>query len=69
MDDYLDRHLKNATYIFETMENNAKPLLILLTDAASTLKPRPNSGKMNKSLLNLHSKDTKIITVDLGDEN
>ena len=55
------------------MRPGAKPLLVLMTDATCSLMGRSFNGSSRKTLdsviSRLHSSDTKIITVDLGDEN
>ena len=51
------------------MSQNAKPLLILFTDASTSLLGRPLSGRLDPLVHKLHLTDLKIITVDLADEN
>jgi hypothetical protein len=54
------------------MRAGAKPLLVLMTDATCSLMATTfkNSVKSLDTVVGrLHSGDTKIITVDLGDEN
>jgi hypothetical protein len=51
------------------MKEDAKPVLIILTDANCSLFGRTTSGMLESTIYNLHSTDTKIITIDLGDEN
>ena len=50
------------------MSQNAKPLLILFTDASTSLLGRPLSGRLDPLVHKLHLTDLKIITVDLADE-
>jgi hypothetical protein len=52
------------------MRTGAKPLLVLLTDSKNSLMVR-GSGResLDTAISRLHAADTKIITVDLGDEN
>ena len=59
----------NASSVLGMMKPNAKPLLILMTDSTNSLLGRPTTGKMDPMIQRLHQSDTKIITVDLGDEN
>ena len=51
------------------MKPGAKPLLIILTDSTTSLMGRSSTGKLDATIQNLHASDTKIITVDMGDEN
>lgn len=50
------------------MKSDAKPVLFLLTDATCSLLAKPISGKLDSVIAKLHTQDTKIITIDLGDE-
>jgi hypothetical protein len=52
------------------MKTGAKPLLVLFTDSTSSLLGR-GSGRegLDNTISRLHAADTKIITVDLGNEN
>ena len=59
----------NASSILGMMKPDAKPLLILLTDSTNSLLGRPITGKMDPMIQKIHQQDTKIITVDLGDDN
>jgi hypothetical protein len=43
--------------------------LIILTDSNCSLLARPPSGKLDSTISKLHTADTKIITIDLNDEN
>ena len=75
--EYLERHLLNASKVLGLMRTGAKPLLVIMTDATCSLMARSSSsskssskrGNLNTVISKLHSTDTKIITVDLGDEN
>ena len=53
------------------MRTGAKPLLVLMTDATCSLLGRSTSepNSLDSAIQRLHSADTKIITIDLGDEN
>jgi hypothetical protein len=52
------------------MKEGAKPLLVLMTDGTSSLIGRGNGkSSLDSVIRKLHSADTKIITIDLGDEN
>lgn len=55
------------------MRAGAKPLLVVMTDATCSLMGRAFfGGKKNwldSVISRLHANDTKIITLDLGDEN
>ena len=56
------------------MRAGGKPLLVIMTDSATSLMGRAfHKGKHSSSLDTvigrLHAADTKIITVDLGNEN
>jgi hypothetical protein len=51
------------------MKHEAKPILFILTDSSCSLLARSNCGKLEPSIVKLHMNDTKIITIDLGDEN
>jgi len=47
------------------MRSGAKPLLVLLTDATCSLK----QTRLDSVIARLHAADTKVITIDLGEEN
>ncbi len=51
------------------MRTGAKPLLILMTDATSSLMARGGKKSLDTAIGQLHAADTKIITIDLQDEN
>ena len=51
------------------MRTGAKPLLVLLTDSTNSLMARGGGKSLDNAIGRLHAADTKIITVDLGDEN
>ena len=68
-EEYLQRHLYNSASILNLMDPKGKPLLLILTDATSSLMASPFCGKLDPLIQKLLSNDVKIITVDLGDEN
>jgi hypothetical protein len=68
-EEYLQNHLYNSHFILDLMKPEAKPILFLLTDATCSLMGKPISGKLDSVISKLHINDTKIITIDLGDEN
>ncbi len=51
------------------MTPGAKPLLVLLTDATNSLMGRSGKKSLDSVISRLHSGDTRIITIDLCDEN
>jgi hypothetical protein len=51
------------------MKTDAKPLLVVMTDATTSLMARGGKKSLDNIIGRLHSSDTKIITVDLCDEN
>ena len=61
------------------MSQDAKPLLVFFTDCANTLIPQTqqrggmlldvNFGHIDKVIHKLHLSDTKIISIDLMNEN
>jgi hypothetical protein len=51
------------------MSDGAKPLLVMMTDATSSLMGRGSRRNLDTIIGRLHASDTKIITVDLCDEN
>jgi hypothetical protein len=51
------------------MQTGAKSLLVLLTDSTNSLMARGGGKSLDTAISKLHAADTKIITVDLGDEN
>ena len=51
------------------MSTGAKPLLVIMTDSTTSLMGRDGKKRADKIIRTLHANDTKIITVDLGDEN
>ena len=81
----LQVHLENAQYILDLMSQDAKPLLVLFTDCTNSLlhlhdyKSRISSkdqnafieqfGQIDKSIHKLHLSDTRIISIDLQNEN
>lgn len=69
--EYLETHLLNAQTVLDMMRTGAKPLLVLMTDATCSLLGRSTSqsNTLDTVIQRLHAADTKIITVDLGDEN
>jgi hypothetical protein len=51
------------------MSTGARPLLVIMTDATTSLMGREGKKSFDKIIRTLHANDTKIITVDLCDEN
>lgn len=51
------------------MSAGARPLLVIMTDATTSLMGRDGKKSFDKIIRTLHANDTKIITVDLCDEN
>ena len=54
------------------MSPEAKPLLVLMTDATCSLMARSmlsEKKSLDSVIGRLHASDTKIITIDLGNEN
>ena len=62
-------HICNADKILNLMSVGAKPLLVIFTDATTSLMSRGGKKSLDSIIGRLHSNDTKIITVDLCDEN
>lgn len=50
------------------MKNEAKPILFLMTDSTCSLMNKHPSGKLDSNIGKLTTSDTKIITIDLSDE-
>jgi hypothetical protein len=68
-EDYLQSHLMNANKILNLMSPGAKPLLVLMTDATSSLMGRSGKKNLDTIIGRLHSSDTRIITIDLCNQN
>ena len=51
------------------MNPNSKPLLVLMTDSTNSLLSRSQKGRLDPLIQRLHQNDTKIITIDLGEDN